>query len=78
VSDFTWDISYTFMVKDFGFNSTYNEEMGHQYLYDIVGRPNPAPVIPAQWDLVTADGTRTGNRIYQTCDLNQLFLIQDG
>lgn len=71
-SSYIWEISMPFLIKDFGVNPNYEEEMGHFYLYDIVG---PEPSKNPGWDLVTTDGTITGNRLYQAADLNKVWHI---
>jgi hypothetical protein len=62
---FYWEITFSFLFRDNGYNSTYSEEQGHNYLF----RPELG------WDLVTVDGTSGGDKIYQTTNLNTLLKI---
>lgn len=60
-----WEITFNFLVRNNGAGIG-GETAGHQYIYRVdLGI----------WDLVTADGTFGGPRIYQTADLNSLFTI---
>ncbi len=65
-TQYTWEISLSFLVRDNGLCAATGEEAGHQYRYDT---PNQ------RWDLITSDGTLGGPRVYETADLNNIFVI---
>jgi len=67
-----WEIGLKFLYRNNGFinrgtpSGTINEFAGHQFTWDQGNR---------RWDLITSNGQITGNRLYETADLNSLLTI---
>ncbi len=62
---FNWRVKYFFEIRDNGAGIG-TEEAGCNYLYDPIN---------SRWDLVTTDGNSTGQRLYNSANLNNLFII---
>lgn len=62
---YSWEITYKFAERNNGINK-YGEQTTHNHFYDVN--------LPG-WDLVTHDGLATGNKVYESADLSQLFVI---
>lgn len=60
-----WKITFKMLIKNNGAGISTDAAAGVNYIYDTVNQ---------RWDLITDDGTFTGNRIYPTGELNNLFM----
>lgn len=61
----TWNVRYFFEVRDHGAGIG-GEQAGINYIYDPLN---------SRWDLVTTDGTATGQRLYTAANFNTLFVV---
>lgn len=69
-SNYYWDITYTFGIRDFGDSDVEDGyRRGWNYVYDATSTADN------KWRLVSTDGTVDGGLIYQYTDLTQLFTL---
>lgn len=64
-----WEIAMKFLIRDNGpaiAGDPYDGRAGHNYIFDSAQNPG-------RWDLITNNGSQTGQRLYEYYDLNSLF-----